>query len=87
LYTILNFVDNQAGLTRGIGSSVLRLLALIAAPALADPVQIKNACTATSDCAPAMIATYDGLFAKHGLDTEQQGILQGDIDKARLVLT
>jgi NitT/TauT family transport system substrate-binding protein len=45
-------------------------LALIAAPAAADPVKIKIACTATSDCASAMIATYDGIFAKHGIDAE-----------------
>lgn len=45
-------------------------LALIAAPAAADPVKIKIACTATSDCASAMIATYDGIFARHGIDAE-----------------
>lgn len=45
-------------------------LALIAAPAAADPVKIKIACTATSDCASAMIATYDGIFAKHGIDAD-----------------
>ncbi len=45
-------------------------LALIAAPAAAEPVKIKIACTATSDCASAMIATYDGIFAKHGIDAD-----------------
>jgi len=45
-------------------------VALIAAPAAAAPVKIKIACTATSDCASAMIATYDGIFAKHGIDAE-----------------
>ena len=45
-------------------------LALLAAPAFAEPVKIKIACTATSDCASAMIATYNGIFAKHGLDAE-----------------
>ncbi len=45
-------------------------LALLAAPAVAAPVKIRIACTATSDCASAMIATYDGIFAKHGLDAE-----------------
>jgi NitT/TauT family transport system substrate-binding protein len=45
-------------------------LALLAAPAVAAPVKIKIACTATSDCASAMIATYDGIFAKHGLDAD-----------------
>ena len=45
-------------------------LALLAPPAVADPVKIKIACTATSDCASAMVATYNGIFAKHGLDAE-----------------
>ena len=45
-------------------------LTLVAAPALADPIKIKIACTATSDCDSAMIATYDGVFAKHGIDAE-----------------
>jgi NitT/TauT family transport system substrate-binding protein len=45
-------------------------LALLAAPAAADPIKIKIACTATSDCASAMIATYDGVFAKHGIDAD-----------------
>ena len=44
--------------------------ALFASPGAADPIKIKIACTATSDCASAMIATYDGIFAKHGLDAE-----------------
>ena len=44
-------------------------LALLATPAAAA-TKIKIACTATSDCASAMIATYDGIFAKHGLDAE-----------------
>lgn len=43
---------------------------LLASPAPADPFKIKIACTATSDCASAMIATYDGIFAKHGVDAE-----------------
>jgi NitT/TauT family transport system substrate-binding protein len=45
-------------------------LVLFAAPAAADPIKVKIACTATSDCASAMIATYDGVFAKHGIDAE-----------------
>ena len=77
LYTILFFVDNQAGAapapredrleteTRlcGAGAAWLR-------PPPPIPIKIKIACTATSDCASAMIATYDGIFAKHGLDAE-----------------
>jgi NitT/TauT family transport system substrate-binding protein len=45
-------------------------LIMLAAPAVADPIKIKIACTATSDCASAMIATYDGVFAKHGIDAD-----------------
>lgn len=45
-------------------------LTMLAAPAVADPIKIKIACTATSDCASAMIATYDGVFAKHGIDAD-----------------
>ena len=37
---------------------------------LADRFKIKIACTATSDCASAMIARDEGIFAKHGLDAE-----------------
>lgn len=42
----------------------------IALPAHADPFQLKIACTATSDCASAMVARDQGIFAKHGLDAE-----------------
>jgi len=45
-------------------------VALFAGPALAEPIKIKIACTATSDCASAMVATYNGVFAKHGIDAE-----------------
>ena len=74
LYTILFFVDNQAGFEsvareeRDLRTKT-RLSwrsALLATSAMADPIKIKIACTATSDCASAMIATYDGVFAKHG---------------------
>ena len=46
-------------------------LALAAAvPADADPFKLKIACTATSDCASAMVARDEGIFAKHGLDAD-----------------
>ncbi len=47
-------------------------LALAAAPSLADPFKLKIACTATSDCASAMVARDEGIFAKHGLDADVQ---------------
>ncbi|NPU65797.1 ABC transporter substrate-binding protein [Bradyrhizobium sp. 83012] len=42
--------------------------ALISTAAQAEKIQI--GCTATSDCASAMIAVDEGLFKKHGLDAE-----------------
>ena len=45
-------------------------LALVATPPLADPFKLKIACTATSDCASAMVARDRGIFAKHGLDAD-----------------
>jgi len=47
--------------------SVLAALALTSA-ARAEKIQI--GCTATSDCASAMVAVDEGLFKKHGLDAE-----------------
>ena len=41
-----------------------------AVPADADPFKLKIACTATSDCASAMVARDEGIFAKHGLDAD-----------------
>src|SRR3954449_3806400 len=48
-------------------AAVLALLA--AAPAQAQ-TRIQIGCTATTDCASAMIAVDEGLFKKHGLDAE-----------------
>ena len=42
---------------------------LAAAPAQAQ-TRIQIGCTATSDCASAMIAVDEGIFRKHGLDVE-----------------
>jgi NitT/TauT family transport system substrate-binding protein len=44
--------------------------ALAVSPADADPIKLKIACTATSDCASAMVAKDEGIFAKHGLDVD-----------------
>ena len=41
-----------------------------AAAALADPIKLHIACTATTDCASAMVARDEGIFAKHGIDAE-----------------
>jgi NitT/TauT family transport system substrate-binding protein len=46
------------------------VLALLATPALADPFKLKIACTATSDCASAMVARDKGIFTQHGLDAD-----------------
>lgn len=45
-------------------------LALAASPAPAEPFKLKIACTATSDCASAMVARDEGIFARHGLDAD-----------------
>jgi NitT/TauT family transport system substrate-binding protein len=45
-------------------------LALAVAPALVDPFKLKIACTATSDCASAMVARDEGIFARHRLDAD-----------------
>src|SRR5258707_3668797 len=42
---------------------------LAACPAHAQ-TKIQIGCTATSDCASAMIAVDEGIFRKHGLDAE-----------------
>ncbi len=42
----------------------------LATPALAESFKLKIACTATSDCASAMVARDAGIFAKHGLDAD-----------------
>ncbi len=55
---------------------MVRILALMttaillsAAPALAQN-KVQIGCTATSDCASAMLAIDEGLFKKHGIDAE-----------------
>ena len=54
----------RAGL---IGAS---LVLSLASGASADGVKLHIACTATTDCASAMVARDEGVFAKHGLDVD-----------------
>lgn len=49
------------------------VLALIATPALATPAKIHIACTAAPDCASAMIAAHDGIFAAQAKFTKLSG--------------
>lgn len=57
-----------AGLALGIG-----VPAALTAPALAQ-AKIQIGCTATSDCASAMVAVDEGIFKRHGLDVEMTPI-------------
>ena len=45
-------------------------LVFAAVSAHADPFKLKIACTATSDCASAMVARDEGIFAKNGIDAD-----------------
>jgi NitT/TauT family transport system substrate-binding protein len=56
------------GLMLLVAASALGLTT--ATPANADAFKLKIACTATSDCASAMVARDEGIFAKHGLDAD-----------------
>lgn len=49
------------------------IAAMLAAPAQAQ-TRIQVGCTATSDCASAMIAVDEGIFKKHGLDVQMTPI-------------
>ncbi len=51
-------------------SALAATLLAIASPAAADPIKLHIACTATSDCASAMVARDEGIFAKHGIDAD-----------------
>lgn len=55
-----------AGLGLGVG---LAMFGALTGPALAQ-AKIQIGCTATSDCASAMVAVDEGIFKKHGLDVE-----------------
>ena len=59
------------GNSRGIALfAATAAFALAVVPADADPIKLKIACTATSDCASAMVAKDEGIFARHGLDVD-----------------
>ncbi|OQW54169.1 MAG: ABC transporter substrate-binding protein [Proteobacteria bacterium SG_bin9] len=45
-------------------------VAALTMPNVAQAQKIQVGCTATSDCASAMIAVDEGIFKKHGLDVE-----------------
>ena len=45
----------------------------LAGPAAAQ-MKLQIGCTATSDCASAMVAVDEGIFKKHGLDVEMTPI-------------
>src|SRR5476649_2912724 len=46
------------------------LAALLATGSVHAQSKIQIGCTATSDCASAMVAVDEGIFKKHGLDAE-----------------
>ena len=46
------------------------LAVCVTSGAAADGAKLHIACTATSDCASAMVARDEGIFAKHGLDVD-----------------
>ena len=52
------------------GGTALAGLLLLSSAALADPFKLHIACTATGDCASAMVARDEGIFAKNGLDVD-----------------
>ena len=53
-----------------VGVAAVAAIAMAASAAGAEPFKLKIACTATSDCASAMVARDEGIFAKHGIDAE-----------------
>jgi NitT/TauT family transport system substrate-binding protein len=53
-----------------VGVAAVAAIAMAASAAGAEPFKLKIACTATSDCASAMVARDEGIFAKHGVDAE-----------------
>src|ERR1700744_3870429 len=55
---------------RSFGALVSLALALAAPAAAHAQTKITIGCTATSDCASAMVAMDQGIFAKHGLDAK-----------------
>src|SRR5271168_1564448 len=58
------------GFAGKIAARAVVLALLTSAHAHADPFKLHIACTATSDCASAMVARDEGIFAKHGFDAD-----------------
>ena len=50
--------------------AVAAVVAILAATPVQAQTKIQIGCTATTDCASAMVAVDDGIFKKHGLDAE-----------------
>src|SRR5271165_5873892 len=60
----------RTGRCARIVAAVAALAAFGVATARADAFKLKIACTATSDCASAMVARDEGIFAKNGIDAD-----------------
>ena len=65
---LLSMSPAKASITKSIG--LIAALAASAAVAQAQGVKVQIACTATSDCASAIVARDEGLFAKRGIDAD-----------------
>jgi NitT/TauT family transport system substrate-binding protein len=65
---IENIAIGRRSMTRFLAAVSFAAL-LVAGPAQAQ-TKIQIGCTATSDCASAMVAIDEGIFRKHGLDAE-----------------
>src|ERR1043165_10214105 len=63
-----NIAIGEAKMVRILAATVLAAV-LAAAPATAQN-KIQIGCTATSDCASAMLAIDEGVFKKHGIEAE-----------------
>ena len=64
-----NIAIGEAGMRRSLAGWVVVATIAMAGSALAQS-KVLIGCTATSDCASAMVAADEGLFKKHGLDAE-----------------
>jgi NitT/TauT family transport system substrate-binding protein len=63
-----NIATGRASMTTFLRATLLAAT-LLAGPAHAQ-TKVQIGCTATSDCASAMVAADEGIFKKHGLDAE-----------------
>jgi NitT/TauT family transport system substrate-binding protein len=63
-----NIATGRASMTTFLRATLLAAT-LLAGPAHAQ-TKLQIGCTATSDCASAMVAADEGIFKKHGLDAE-----------------